>query len=74
MVGQLQTFMEDKDYLAPFQSGLRPGHRTELALVTVMNDLCRQQERGSETLPLLAHVYWVFCTFIYYQLVILSEE
>ncbi|KAF7238280.1 Raftlin, partial [Varanus komodoensis] len=47
VAGQLQTLLDEMDYLDPFS--LRPGYSTESALVTLYNDLCR--ERDGECIP-----------------------
>ena len=49
VAGQLQTFLEETDFLDPFQSGFRPGFGTETALVALYDDLCRERDRGSVT-------------------------
>ena len=37
-------------YLGPFQSGLRPGYRTETALVAFLYELCQELDKGSVSL------------------------
>lgn len=44
----VEAFLEDPDYLDPFQSGCRSGHGIESALVTLMGDLCRGQDGGAQ--------------------------
>lgn len=60
--GQLQTLLNVMDYLDPFQSESRPGHRTESAWVTLVNDLYRQWDKGSMTFPLLLSLSAAFST------------
>ena len=51
VAGQLQTLLEETDYLDPFQSGFRSGFGTETALVTLYDDLCQEKDRGSVDSP-----------------------
>uniref|UniRef100_A0A8D2LRL2 Reverse transcriptase domain-containing protein n=1 Tax=Varanus komodoensis TaxID=61221 RepID=A0A8D2LRL2_VARKO len=53
VTGQLQAHLDETDYLDPFQSGSRPGHGTESALVALYDDLCRERDRGSASLLVL---------------------
>ena len=46
VAGQLQTHLDEIDYLDPFQSGFRPGFVTETALVALYDDLCRKRDGG----------------------------
>ena len=39
MASQFQGFLDEPDYLDPFQSGFRPGYGTETALVALEDDL-----------------------------------
>uniref|UniRef100_A0A803TU59 Reverse transcriptase domain-containing protein n=1 Tax=Anolis carolinensis TaxID=28377 RepID=A0A803TU59_ANOCA len=50
VASQLRGFLDDTDYLDPFQSGFRPGHGTEMALVALVDDLRRELDRGSVSL------------------------
>ncbi|KAF7239150.1 Mitogen-activated protein kinase kinase kinase 14 [Varanus komodoensis] len=49
VAGQLQAFLDETDYLDPFQSSFKPGYGTKSALVALYNDLCR--ERDGECIP-----------------------
>ena len=51
--GQLQTLLNETDYLDPFQSGFRPGFGTGTAVVALYDDLCQEKDRGSVTLLIL---------------------
>ena len=59
---QLQTFLEETSALYPFQSGFRPGHRTETALVALMDDLRRHLDQGGSALLILLDLSAVFDT------------
>lgn len=41
---QLQRTLEEVDCLDPFQSGFRPGYRTEIALIAQLDDLWQEQD------------------------------
>ena len=43
---QFQAFLEEIDALDPFQSGFRPCHGMEMALVTLQYDLLREGDRA----------------------------
>uniref|UniRef100_A0A803TSP9 Reverse transcriptase domain-containing protein n=1 Tax=Anolis carolinensis TaxID=28377 RepID=A0A803TSP9_ANOCA len=59
---QLQEFLDDTDFLDRSQSGFRPGHSTEMALVTLVDDLRRELDRGSVTLLVLLDISVAFDT------------
>ncbi|XP_061466651.1 uncharacterized protein LOC133377174 [Rhineura floridana] len=59
---QLQTLLDETDYLDPFQSGFRPGFGTETALVALYDDLCWEKDRGSVTLLILLDLSAAFNT------------
>lgn len=44
---QLQTILDEADYLAPFQLGFRPGFGIETTLITLMDDLYQEWDGGS---------------------------
>ncbi|KAF7243518.1 putative RNA-directed DNA polymerase from transposon BS, partial [Varanus komodoensis] len=62
VAGQLQAFLDETDYLDPFQSGFRPGYGTESALVALYDDLRRERDRGSASLLVLLDLPAAFDT------------
>ncbi|KAF7253346.1 hypothetical protein EYD10_01268 [Varanus komodoensis] len=62
VAGQLQAFLDETDYLDPFQSGFRPGYGAESALVALYDDLCRERDRGSASLLVLLDLSAAFHT------------
>ena len=59
---QLQAFLEVTSALDPFQSGFRPGHRVETALVALMDDLRRHLDQGGSALLILLDLFAAFDT------------
>ena len=59
---QLQAHLDETDALDPFQSGFRPRHGTEMALVTLYNDLLREADRGKISLLVLLDISAAFDT------------
>uniref|UniRef100_A0A803TVM8 Reverse transcriptase domain-containing protein n=1 Tax=Anolis carolinensis TaxID=28377 RepID=A0A803TVM8_ANOCA len=62
VASQLQGFLVETDYLDPAQSGFRPGHGTETALVSLVDDLCRELDSGSVSLLVLLDLSEAFNT------------
>ena len=53
VAGQLKMFLEETDYLGPFQSGFGPRLSTETALIALADDLLWAEDRGSAALLIL---------------------
>ena len=62
VASQLQGFLDETDYLDPFQSGFSPGYGTETALVALVEDLRRELDRGSVSLLVLLDLSAAFDT------------
>ena len=62
VVSQLQRFLEEVDYLDQFQSGFRFGCGTEIALVSLLDDLRQELDRGSVSLLVLLDLSAAFNT------------
>ncbi|XP_070796004.1 proto-oncogene Mas-like [Pituophis catenifer annectens] len=50
---QLPQFLEETDFLDPYQFGFRCGHRMETALVALVNDLWRARDGGCSSILVL---------------------
>ena len=59
---QLQAHLDETDALDPFQSGFRPCHGTETALVALYDDLLREADRGKISLLVLLDISAAFDT------------
>ena len=58
----LQALLDETNALEPFQSGFRPCHGMEKALVTLFYDLLREADRGKTSLLVLLDISAAFDT------------
>ena len=70
---QLQVHLDETNSLDPFQSGFRPRHGTETALVALYDDLLREADRGKMSLLGLLDISATFDTIDHSILRRLSE-
>lgn len=58
---KLQRYLGEVTYLDPFWAGFRPRYGASIVLITLMDDLCQEQDGGYEyllaPLPLLVGFY-----------------
>ena len=59
---QLQALLDETNALDPFQSGFRLCYGTEMALVTLMDDLLREADGGNMSLLVLLDISAAFDT------------
>ena len=57
-----QAHLDETDALDPFQSGFRPRHGTETALVALYDDLLREADSGKISLLVLLDISVAFDT------------
>lgn len=62
MASQLCGFLDETDYLDPFQFGFRPDYGTETILVTFVDDLYQELDRKSVSLLVLLDLSVAFST------------
>lgn len=49
-VQQLQQILDEVDYMDLFQSGFRPRHGTEMAMITLLDDFWQEKNGGSASI------------------------
>ena len=59
---KLQALLNETSALDPFQSGFRPCHSIETALVTLFDGLLREADRGKTSLLILLDISATFDT------------
>ena len=59
---QLRDYLTSADLLPPLQSGFRPGHSTETAVLWVLSDILQAVDRGNSAALVLLDLYAAFDT------------
>ena len=65
VVHQLLAYLSSADLLPPLQSGFRPGHSTETAVLSVLSDILLSVDRGDFTALVLLDLSAAFDTVDY---------
>jgi len=59
---QLRDYLTSADLLPPLQSGFRPGHSTEIAVLQVLSDILQAVNRGNSAALVLVDLSAAFDT------------